>query len=98
MDIKSRLIWIYLQKEFNNDNQNAFFQKRNRLLRDDYCIDNLQSQLLQCFLTDGSEAFIQACYKMRVEMQKAIWLAIQDLEKQEKKKRKSLITQGTETN
>lgn len=98
MDIKNRLIWIYLQKEFNNDNQNAFFQKRNRLLRDDYCIDNLQSQMLQCFLTDGSEAFIQACYKMRADMQKAIWLAIQDLEKQEKKKRKSLITQGTETN
>lgn len=98
MDIKNRLIWIYLQKEFNNDNQNAFFQKRDRLMRGEYSIDNLQSQMLQCFLTDGGEAFIQACYKMRVEMQKAIWLAIQDLEKQEKKKQRSLITQGTEAN
>ena len=98
MDIKNQLIWIYLQKEFNNDNQKAFYQKRDRLMRGNYCIDNLQSQMLQCFLTDGGEAFIQACYKMRTEVQKAIWEADKDLKKQEKKKQRSLTTQGAEAN
>ena len=98
MDIKNQLIWIYLQKEFNNDNQKPFYQKRDRLMRGNYCIDNLQSELLQCFLTDGDDAFMKACYKIKTEVQKATWEADKDLEKRKRRKQKTLTTQGTETN
>ena len=90
MNIKNKLIWIYLQKEFNNDTQGAFYQKRDRLMRGDYSIDNLESQFLQCFLIDGNDDFIQACYEMRAKVRRAIILAMQDLEKQKKKRQKAL--------
>lgn len=90
MDIKNKLIWIYLQKELNNDKQGAFYQKRDRLMRGDYSIDNLESQFLQCFLIDGNDDFIQACYEMRAKVRRAIILAMQDLEKQKKKRQKAL--------